>query len=68
MTTLRFRLYEIEHEEDLDNATGILTSSGASVVEVLEFSETEESALFEVTVTNAEEFRRRVVESEELCY
>jgi hypothetical protein len=67
MATLkrRIRVYEIEHDGDLDNAVSDLSLCGAANIEVIECDfDGEESALlrFEIEEENLSEFRAKARE------
>lgn len=50
LSKVKFRIYEIEHNDDIDDVINELSSFGAVKVEVLSTDYNSESAIFESTV------------------
>jgi hypothetical protein len=64
---LRFKVYEIEHDGDLENATDEVEECGAENIEVEDTDfENSESATLVVEVKNVKEFKRKIREAD-LC-
>ncbi len=61
--TGRIRVYEIEHDGDVDNATVRIRAAGATSVKMVQADfDCSESALFEVTVADDQVERFREVQ------
>jgi ACT domain-containing protein len=64
---IRFMVYEIEHEGDLDDAIDAIEEHGGSVIDLAEDFEGEEAAAFLVEVEDEKAFKEKLGEDERTC-